>query len=183
MQRVSLRRDESHSAARMHAVFDRPDVVYRDMFWVQQKPLHYKLFDLNFDNGYFPILHETSCLTFNDDERFGREQVDVELREPLLEDSDHILVSLRQLARWHISENLPAEMLRESGKFDFSEPHFFHMFGMPAHRQQQSKPYLRWALEARVTHSIIDVSTGEPVVVYTPSTHPSDYITVSKVLH
>ena len=111
---------------------------------------------------FFPILHETSYLTFNDDERCGREQVDVELREPLLEDSDHILMSLRQLALWHSSGNFPAEqMLRESGKFDFSEPHFFHMFGMPAHRQQQSKTYLRWALEVCVTHSIIDVSTEE----------------------
>ena len=102
---------ESHSVPRVRAVLDWPDLVYRDMFLVQQKPLHYKLFNFNFDDEYFQILHETSCPTFNDGERCGHEQVDVELREQLLDDLDRILVSLRQLARWHSNGNFPAEQM------------------------------------------------------------------------
>ena len=41
-------------------------------------------------------MFETSCLTFTDGYKSCvHEQVDVELREPLLEYSDHILVSQR----------------------------------------------------------------------------------------
>lgn len=126
---------ESHSTALLRALLDRPDVAFRDMFWVQSA-LSYQKSDLKYANSYsyFPILHDLQCLSFYDYELCKHEQIDVELREPLLVNTGRILVSLRQLARWHSSEQFPAEqMLRDSDKFDFSEPHFFHMFQRTAH--------------------------------------------------
>ena len=57
------------------------------------------------------------------------EALDVELRQPIptVAISDRVLVSLPVLARWHSSDRFPAEqLLRDSGKFDFSEPQLYH---------------------------------------------------------
>ena len=57
---------------------------------------------------------------------------DVELCERLrVECTSWTLVSLPMIARWHSSEDTgfnAEQMLRDSHKFDYSEPQFFHMF-------------------------------------------------------
>ena len=109
---------------------------------------------------YYPILHELSDKKFFGRAHCGHEQVDVELRNPFLPelnairwpfpDPSRFLVSLPILARWHTSEDFPAEeMLRESGKFDFSEPQFFPMF----HKKVQRVNYFHAFSPNRNTNS------------------------------
>lgn len=81
---------------------------------------------------YFPVLHsicaDTDLLIVSRAD-CGHVAVDVELRESL-SGTERILVSLPLLARWYSSCGAfnAEEMLRESGKFDYSEPQFFHTF-------------------------------------------------------
>ena len=59
----------------------------------------------------------------------GHVAVDAVLREPLFERTARTLVSLPMIARWHLLETNrlnPEKILRESGKFDYSEPQSFH---------------------------------------------------------
>ena len=59
----------------------------------------------------------------------GHMQVEVEFCDPsdlLNKQRAWILVSLPMIARWHTSERFNTErILRQSGKFDYSEPQFF----------------------------------------------------------
>ena len=80
----------------------------------------------------FPLLHDiwaNSDLSIVGRNDCGHMQVDEELRAPfeiLLKDRVHILVSLPMLVRWQTSVRFNAEqILRQSGKFDFSESIFF----------------------------------------------------------
>ena len=60
------------------------------------------------------------------------EAFDEELREPIPTVAlyDRVLVSLPVLARLHSSDRFPAEqLLRDSGKFDLSEPQLYHKPG------------------------------------------------------
>ena len=158
--------------------------------------------------SYYPILHELSDMKFFGRAHCGHEQVDVELRNPFLPepnaisgpfpDPNRFLVSLPMLARWHTSEDFPAEeMLRESGKFDFSEPQFFHMFHKkvqivnyfhafsPNRNTNQTQiqkevekyvQYFCWTFERCATKNVIVDSKCGPLVVYKSSMCCSDRI-------
>ena len=78
------------------------------------------------DDGFYPILHVLLGLCLCDSEHCEHEQVDEELLEPQQQHSDRILVSLRHSAHWYSAEQFSAkQMLRESGKFDFSKLNFY----------------------------------------------------------
>ena len=84
------------------------------------------------------------------------EAFDVELREPIptVVIFNRVLVSLPVLARWHSSDRFPAEqLLRDSDKFDLSEPQLYHK---PGH-------YLYWLEEPRwILHFELDLPTVRP---------------------
>ena len=120
---------ESHRPALLSELLGR-DVVYRDMYW-STRPLALRRSEIrveSYDDEYFPVLH-LMC-PHADLSNVGRADcghvvVDVELRKPLrYQYAARTLVSLPMMARWHSCE----QMLRESGKFDYSEPQFFHTF-------------------------------------------------------
>ena len=82
----------------------------------------------------YPVLHNIqpeSDLSFVGQKDCGHLQFDVEIHTGFvhfLRNSAYILVSLPLIARWHSSEEFDAEqMLRQSERFDYSEPQFFHM--------------------------------------------------------
>ena len=56
-------------------------------------------------------------------------RAEVDLRAPLSFASNaYILVSLSMMARWHSTKRFKVErILRQSGKFHYSEPQFFHL--------------------------------------------------------
>lgn len=69
----------------------------------------------------------------------GHKRVDSEILnvKNLFEPESYVLVSLPMLARWHTTRRFDAErILRQSGKFDYSEPQFFHLKSVTFH------PYL-----------------------------------------
>ena len=73
-----------------------------------------------------------SDLSFVGREDCGHMRVDVDLLTPFdmlwNRFNAYILVSLPQMARWHSSKRFNAErILRQSGKFDYSSPQFFHV--------------------------------------------------------
>ena len=73
-----------------------------------------------------------SDLSFVGREDCGHMRVDAELLTPFDELwnalNAYILVSLPLMARWHSSKRFSAErILRQSGKFDYSAPQFFHI--------------------------------------------------------
>ena len=103
-------------------------------------------------------------------------QVDVELREPLFLDTSPkekddpnapsyvpnnkcILVSLPVLARWNSTPVFQAEqILRESHKFDVSEPQFFYKFKQQRQASDERcyEPYLSWLIKGHSpTHSVV----------------------------
>ena len=120
---------ESHRPALLKLLLEPPNVVYRDMFWARQ-PIRLWCDDDGNKNDY-PILHEISDdtdLSLVGRENCGHTPVDVELLLPLTDDTtERVLVSLPMLAQWHSTSCFNAEkMLRDSGKFDFSELQLAH---------------------------------------------------------
>lgn len=129
---------ESHRSELLRELLSFPNLVYRDMFWSHWPPALRKN-RLMGAHEYFPVLH----LNCPDDDRsiitcrhFGHEPIDEELLDPLLIEeftrwrTDRILVSVPMIARWNSSADFDAEqILRDSGKFDYSEPQLYHLFG------------------------------------------------------
>ena len=114
-------------------------VDYRDIFWAPVPRARPNKYVLAYE--FVPRLHRISAradLSFVGRDDYGHVPVDVELHEPLhqpLHDTcrfghnHYILLSLLKMAQLHNSDEFPAEqMLRDSGKFDFSAPQFFHLF-------------------------------------------------------
>ena len=120
---------ESHSSALLKSLLEAFDVQYRDIFWAPTPTWNSWTMC---EDEYIPVLHDMGPEI--DLSIVGREdcchmRVDVELLEPSKlfgKTRAYILVSLPMIARWHTSERFNAEgILRQSGKFDYSEPQFF----------------------------------------------------------
>lgn len=116
---------ESHQCSLLFDLLMRP-VAYRDIFWAPMPrtwkcSYNYKcIIDRITDDFDVTRIGQSDC---------GHETFDVELTSPIpsLAISNRILASLPILARWHSSHTFPAvQMLRDSRKFDFSEPQFYH---------------------------------------------------------
>lgn len=118
----------------LRSLLEQPNIAYRDIFWVEKPIESVGPFDgdlVSFD-GAPPALHNidnNSDLSFVGKKDCGHKQLDVELLNPLGEyTGGPILVSLPMLAQWYSTEQFPAEqMMRDSGKFDFTEPQLFHL--------------------------------------------------------
>lgn len=124
---------EGRRSELLHSLLSNPDVVYRDMFWAP----FISVFNSNIRLGYcecYPRMqeHTAACFDFSKvgSQNCGHETFDEELREHIIcERSDRILVSIPMFARWHSNPLFNAEqMLRDSGKFDYSEPQLYHLF-------------------------------------------------------
>ena len=118
---------ESHRSALLKSLLERPNVVYRDMFWARQPIWRW----CNNDKTDYPILHDItddSDLSFVGRDNCGHTPEDEELLLPLTDDtSERVLVSLPLLAKCHSTKGFDAEqMLRDSGKFDFSDVQLAH---------------------------------------------------------
>ena len=120
---------ESHQFLLIFNILQRP-VAYRDIFWAPMpNELNLHLPYRIWERGR-PMLYKFSEITdfsFLTRENCGHEHFEDELKEtiPLIA-SDKILVALLQVARWHSSLKIDAEqMLRDSGKFDFTEPQLY----------------------------------------------------------
>lgn len=104
-------------------------VQYRDIFWAPTpSPNSWQCIEGKEakDDRMFPVLHDGDMdLSIVGRDDCGHMWVDVELCDPfkhLLRERAYILVSLPMIARWHTSERFDAErILRQSGKFDYSE--------------------------------------------------------------
>ena len=131
---------ESHRSALLKWLLQRSDVQYRDTYWAPT-PTHtsWKVIEGEEEHN-FPVLHDMGpdvdlSIVGRDD--CGHMRVDVELCAPfkcIWKARAYILVSLPMIARWHTSERFDAErILRQSGKFDYSDPQFSdvqYRFGM-----------------------------------------------------
>ena len=72
-------------------------------------------------------------LSFLGQENCGHMRIDLDILTPFdilwSPRNSYILVSLPLMARWHSSKRFNAErILRQSGKFDYSTPQFFHTY-------------------------------------------------------
>ena len=113
----------------------RTDIDYRDIFWAPT-PLEWTYPKSTFIRVEIPMLHyfgADSDLSFVGRENCGHMRVDVDLLTPFdvlwNPRNGYILVSLPLMARWHSSKRFNAErILRQSGKFDYSTPQFFHVY-------------------------------------------------------
>ena len=124
---------ESHRPELLKALLERPKVSYRDMFGSRlpmfRWPNHY-VYTYGHNDSYeeFPNLHEISNET---DFSYVSRPDCVELLNSLTDNEftpERILVSLLMLAQWHSSKNFNLiKILHDSGKFDFSEPRFYHI--------------------------------------------------------
>ena len=191
---------ESHRPALVKSLFQRSDVVYRDMFWAP--------YPSNWDeitgNGWVmsvPRLHHFdahSDLSFVGREDCGHMRVDVELQTPFdvlcrlnymyNYSTAYILVSLPLMARWHSSDSFNAEhIFRQSGQFNYSEPQFYHkqrrqsinLYNGPLRYSTYTATALRCEFESdseALTVSI-DLKTP-PLMLYQPSSLPCDKIFV-----
>lgn len=126
---------ESHRLDLVRQLLQRP-VGYRDIFWMPcprawMQP--YSFFTKKPEWGRHPLSQDV------DIERIGsavcgHEVFDEEICTPgiftrplQLDDAKRILASLPILARWNNTDVFPIlQMLRDSGKFDFNEPQFYH---------------------------------------------------------
>ena len=137
---------ESHRPELLQSLLQRTGLVYRDIYWV---PAPREWVMNNLTCNYIlkiPVLYyiqPDSELSFVGRENCGHMQIDAEICSPLdlhftsieydarifdhWNSSAYILVSLPLMAHWHSSDEFDAEqMLRQSGRFDHSEPQFFH---------------------------------------------------------
>ena len=123
---------ESHRSALLKSLLQRSDDQYSDIFRAPTlSPNSWQFID-DIYNFKFPLLHDMGpdmdmSIVWRDD--CGHMQVEVEFCDPsdlLNKQRAWILVSLPMIARWHTSERFNTErILRQSGKFDYSEPQFF----------------------------------------------------------
>ena len=143
---------ESHRTVLLKRLLLRSNVQYRDIFWAPAPPRDsWQIIEE--EQKLFPILHDMSSemdLSIVGSDDCGHVRVDVELSSScdlFLNARAYILVSLPLIARWHTSERFNAErMLRESGKFDYSEPQFFNVmcpYVVIGHRKDLLGP-LNW---------------------------------------
>ena len=123
---------ESHRSALLKWLLQRSDVQYRDIYWAPTPTQTSWKVTEGEEECKFPVLHDMGpdmdfSIVGRDD--CGHMRVDVELCAPfecISKARAYILVSLPMIARWHTSERFNAErILRQSGKFDYSEPQFF----------------------------------------------------------
>ena len=144
----------------------------------------------------FPVLHDMGSdvdflIVGRDD--CGHMRVDVELCAPfklLLKKRAYILVSFPMIARWHTSERFNAErILRQSGKFDYSEPQFFDVHWkeyFPNRKKSDLRgPLFDWCdstlceYECRNESRSVSLDFSTPVIsLYEPSTLPCHMATV-----
>ena len=122
---------ESHRTALLKSLLEPLNVVYRDMFWARQ-PIHGWFQCHKHCKESYPILHEINSdtdLSFVGRPDCGHTPEDVELLFPLTDDTtERVLVSLPMLAQWHSTSGFNAQkMLRDCGKFDFSELQLAHI--------------------------------------------------------
>ena len=136
---------ESHRPELLGELLAR-DVLYRDMYWSTRPRALQRSVKIEFEER-FPVLHlispqaDLSNIWRAD---CGHVAHDAELCERLglfFECGSGTLVSLPMIARWHSSEitGFNAEqMLRDSRKFDYTEPQFFYMFSYdPQHNDDE----------------------------------------------
>lgn len=133
---------ESHKAALLKRLISRSEIEYRDCFWAPT-PCNWTILSKKCEKSEFssniqytrniPVLHDIinidlSKIGCND---CGHMRLDIELDtafDLLYNQNAYILVSLLMMAKWHSTQHFAAErILRQSGKFDYSEPQFFHM--------------------------------------------------------
>ena len=143
----------------------------------------------------FPVLHDMGSdidLSIVGRDDCGHMRVDVELCAPLdlfRKARAYILVSLPMIARWHTSERFNAErILRQSGKFDYSEPQFFDAQFPNRHRHYMPGPlnvletywrnYTLCEYETRNESRIVSLDSNTQVSLFEPSTLPSHMATV-----
>ena len=123
---------ESHRSALLKSLLQRSDVQYRDIFWAPTpSPNLWQSIEGEMER-MFPVLHDMGSdidLSIVGRDDCGHMRVEVELCSPFElfgKDRAYILVSLPMIARWHTFERFNAErILRQSGRFDYSEPQFF----------------------------------------------------------
>ena len=123
---------ESHRSALLESLLQRSDVQYRDIFWAPTPPPKMWKFIEGEEYMTFPLLHDMGSdinLSIVGSDKCDHMHIDVELcsqSDIYGVEHGYILVSLPMIARWHTSESFDAEgLLRQSGKFDYSEPQFF----------------------------------------------------------
>lgn len=126
---------ESHRPALLRSLLERPHTAFRDCYW-SALPISTVTVPTYDEHVMVPELHHMDAradLSFVGRADCGHMRVDGELRAPLqFGRKAYILVSLVLMARWHSSAHFPAlQMLLDSGKFDFREPQFFHLFHPP----------------------------------------------------
>ena len=172
---------ESHRSALLKWLLQRSDVQYRDIYWAPT-PTQKSWKDFEGEEMDFSIVGRDDC---------GHMRVDVELCasfDLIWKERAYILVSLPMIARWHTSERFNAErILRQSGKFDYSEPQFFEVqFGnrmrnnLPGPLKKHLFNYTMCEYECRneTSRSVsLDCSTNI-ISLYEPSTHPCHMPTV-----
>ena len=187
---------ESHRSALLKWLLQRSDVQYRDIYWAPTPTRKSWKVIAGEEVRMFPLLHDMgSDMDFSivgrDD--CGHMRVDVELCAPFdffEKERAYILVSLPMIARWHTSERFNAErILRQSGKFDYSEPQFFEVqFGI---KNRNALPGPLNVLETYWSNTMceyecrnescsvsLDSSTKE-ISRYDPSTLPGNMVTVN----
>ena len=127
---------ESHRAALLMSLLQRSNVMYRDMFWAPTPTTWEWTNDDRLISGriatWYPKLHslnEHFDLSIVGRADCGHMRAVVDLRIPLSFTSNaYILVSLPMIARWNSTKRFNAErILRQSGKFHYSEPQIFHL--------------------------------------------------------
>ena len=135
---------ESHRPALLKSLLQRSDIFYRDIIWAPT-PVEWSYPESTFTSLAIPVLHyfgAESDLSFVGREDCGHMRVDVDLVTPFnvlwKHYNAYILVSLPQMARWHSSKRFNAErILRQSGKFDYSAPQFFHVHNPHSYYRHQ----------------------------------------------
>ena len=126
---------ESHRHALLKSLLQRTDIVYRDIYWAPT-PREWTYPKSTYTRVKIPVLHHfgaESDLSFVGREDCGHMRIDVDLLTPFNvlwnPHNAYILVSLPLMARWHSVKGFNAEqILRQSGKFDYSAPQFFHVY-------------------------------------------------------
>ena len=182
---------ESHRPSLLKALFQRSDIVYRDMFWA---PYPSNWDDITGDGWVMsvPRLHHFdahSDLSFVGREDCGHTRVDVELQIPfdvlckLNYSTAYILVSLPLMARWHSSDSFNAEhIFRQSGQFDYSEPQFYHKqrclsINLAGPLRYSTATSLRCEFESDSEALTVSIDKGTPpLMLYQPSSLPCDKI-------
>lgn len=148
----------------------------------------------------FPILHDTGSdmdlsIVGRDDCSHMREEVELCSPFELIgKERAYILVSLPMIARWHSSKRFNAErILRQSGKFDYSEPQVFDVqipngksYDLPGPLNLLDKNWCSYTMceyESRhESHSFsLDCNT-QNISVYEPSTLPCHMATVRVII-